>query len=103
MRTKRTWTAAEKLAILKEAELQGITVTIRKHGIYAQTLYGWKQKYELEGSDGLNHPWKRVNPELKRLQVENQRLKQIVAEKELVIQIKDDLLKKTTARTRKDA
>src|SRR5450631_1477565 len=94
--TKRKWTAEEKLAIIKEADLNGITVTIRKHGIYAQTLYGWKEKYALEGKNGLTQPWRRTNPELKKLQVENQRLKQLVAEKELVIQIKDDLLKKTS-------
>jgi transposase-like protein len=102
MSTKRKWSAEEKLAILKEAELNGITVTIRKHGIYSQTLYGWKEKFELEGAPGLEQAWKRTNPELKKLQLENQRLKQLVAEKELVIQIKNDLLKKTAARTKKD-
>jgi hypothetical protein len=33
MRTKRTWTAVEELAILKEAEQHGITATIRKANI----------------------------------------------------------------------
>jgi putative transposase len=101
MSTKRKWTVEEKLAILKESEAQGVTVTIRKHGIYAQTLYGWKEKYALEGASGLNQAYKRVDPELKKLQLENQRLKQIVAEKELELRIKDDLLKKTNVRTKK--
>jgi len=103
MSTKRKWTADEKLAILKESEQHGVTATIRKHGIYSQTLYGWKEKYDLEGQAGLSQAYKRVNPELKKLQLENQRLKEIVAEKELELRIKDDLLKKTTLRSKKNA
>lgn len=102
MSTKRKWTPEQKLAILKEAELEGITQVIRKHGIYSQTLYGWKQKYDLEGLEGLSHPYKRIDPELRKLQVENLQLKQILAEKELVIRIKEDLLKKSLARSKKN-
>jgi len=32
--SKRTFTKEQKLAILKEAGEQGVTVTLEKHGIY---------------------------------------------------------------------
>ncbi|MFN8279956.1 MAG: transposase [Saprospiraceae bacterium] len=92
----RKWTVEEKLAILKEAEQLGVTPTIRKHGIFYATYYNWKEKLNLEGTEGLRISHKRVDPELKALQIENQRLKQIIAEKELALQIKEELLKKTS-------
>lgn len=96
----RKWTVAEKLSILKEAEKLGVTPTIRKHGIFYATYYNWKEKFNLEGTEGLRVTHKRVDPELKALQIENQRLKQIIAEKELALQIKEELLKKTNQRRR---
>jgi len=40
------------------------------------------------------------DPELRRLRQENQQLKEVVAEKELIIRVKDALLKKSTSRGR---
>jgi putative transposase len=96
MKKQRIWTAQQKLSIIKEAEQNGVTATIRKHEIYSNTFYSWKEKYELEGFEGLQTHRQRTDPELKRLRLENQRLKQILAYKELEISIKADLLKKTT-------
>ncbi len=36
---KRTWNLEEKVSILKEAEMDGVMETSRKHGIYATTCY----------------------------------------------------------------
>ncbi|MBK9270317.1 MAG: transposase [Saprospiraceae bacterium] len=94
----RKWSIEEKLSILKEAEKEGVTPTIRKYGIYYATYYSWKEKLNLEGVEGLKVRYKRVDPEIKALQLENQRLKQIIAEKELNLQIKEELLKKTNQR-----
>jgi putative transposase len=94
----RKWTIEEKLSILKEAEKLGVTPTIRKHRIFYATYYNWKEKFELQGAEGLKLIHRRVDPELKALQLENQRLKQIIAEKELALQIKEELLKKTFQR-----
>lgn len=99
MSTRRKWTAEEKLSILKEAEEFGVTVTIRKHGVYSKTLYEWKERYERQGLPGLQPVrQQRVDPQIKQLEAENRRLKQLLAEKELALQIKDDLLKKTALR-----
>ena len=55
------------MAIFKEAEVNGVTQTIRRHGIYAKLVYPGRE------------------------QLENLALKKLVAEKELVIAVKDEL------------
>jgi len=42
----------EKLAIIKEAEGEGIVATARKYGIYPSTIRDWRIKYEKEGIEG---------------------------------------------------
>jgi len=42
--SKRTFTKQEKMSILKEASEQGVTKTLKKHGIYSTTYYSWKEK-----------------------------------------------------------
>jgi len=96
MKKYRTWTAQQKLSIIQEAEQNGITATIRKYQIYANTIYKWREKFDTVGISGLETRRQRVDPELQKLRLENQRLKQILAEKELELSIKGDLLKKTT-------
>ncbi|MFD3002449.1 transposase [Pontibacter toksunensis] len=95
---RRHWSADEKLSILSEAEKEGITATIRKHGIYSNTFYQWKEKYGTGGKEALSSKHYKVDPEVKRLQKENQQLKQLLAEKELALRIKEELLKKSTVR-----
>ncbi|WP_224994285.1 transposase [Cesiribacter sp. SM1] len=95
---RRHWTADEKLKILLEAEKEGITATIRKHGIYSNTFYQWKEKYDTCGKDALASKHYKIDPEVKRLQRENQQLKEMLAERELALRIKEELLKKSTAR-----
>lgn len=102
MRTRRTWTAEQKLAILKEAEEIGVTATIRKHQIYGNTLYQWRDRYQSRGSAGLKETYLQVDPDVKRLEQENRQLKEILAEKELALRIKDELLKKTLVRRKNE-
>ncbi len=92
---RRTFTAEQKLAILKEVETEGVTPTIRKHAIYAKMIYRWKEQLAIGGKTALSKSYHRTDPELRRLQLENLRLKTIIAEKELALQIKEELLKKT--------
>ena len=91
---RRKFTAEQKLAILKEAETEGVTATLRKHGIYAKMIYRWKEQLAIGGQEALTATYQRTDPELKRLQLENLRLKALIAEKELALQIKEELLKK---------
>jgi putative transposase len=75
------------IAILKEAEA-GPTVgeVIRRHGLAPKTYYRWKAKYAgMEVSDAKR---------LKALEDENRRLKRIVADQTLNIQVLKELLGK---------
>jgi putative transposase len=99
---KRKFTKEEKLAILEESRLHGVKATLEKHGIYSATFYSWRQKYESMGEAGLSHGMTPVQlKEIKRLEKENSLLKEIIAEKELESRLKDELLKKKFALSRK--
>ena len=97
---RRHWSADEKLKILLEAEKEGITAAIRRHGIYSNTFYQWKEKFDTGGKEALASKHYKVAPEVKRLQKENRQLKEMLAEKELALRTKEELLKKSTARKR---
>jgi putative transposase len=95
---KRDFTLEQKLAILKEASENGVSLTLKKHGVFPATYYQWKKKFETMGVEGFRHG---VTPgQLKRireLEKENQLLKEIIVEKELEGKLKDELLKKKFA------
>jgi transposase-like protein len=76
--------------ILSEAEQYGVS-----YDISGNTFYKWKHLYEEGGIDSLKRkkPDPQSEPEVKHLQQENEKLKQILTEKELVLQIKEVLLK----------
>lgn len=84
---KSRFTEAQIIAILKEQEQgQKVADICRKHGISEQTFYNWKSKYGGMEVDELKR--------LKDLEQENARLKKIVANQSLEIDIIKDLLKK---------
>ncbi len=87
--------AQEKQRILEESKTLGLVETARKHGLSYQTVKNWQDIFSVSGFEGLKSGASRLSPELKRLQLENQRLKELVADKELELKIKNELLKKT--------
>lgn len=96
--TKRTWSIEEKISILKDIEKLGVVEGCRKHGIYASTYYEWKKKYAENGAEGLKPNYsKKEARELRKLRKENERLKKLLAEKELELSLKTELLKKKLA------
>jgi len=94
-KVKRKFTPEERLSILREGEREGQAATIRKYHL-APSLYGrWKRKYLNEGITGLKDKHYRVDPEIRALELENERLKRIIAKQALEIEVKSELLKKT--------
>lgn len=92
---KKKYTNEEKLAIIKEASTNGVVKTLEKHGLYSATFYNWKNKFDDMGSDGLKHGMTTERlKEIRRLEQENELLKQLLAEKEMESKLKDELLKK---------
>lgn len=102
MNKKRTFTQAEKLKILKEAGEHGVKMTLEKHGIYPVTFYSWRKKFQEMGEEGLRRGATPAQiKRIRELEKENQKLKEIVAEKELEGRLKDELLKKKWALEKK--
>lgn len=91
----KKYTDQEKVAILKEADLNGVSKVLEKYHLYPATYYYWRKKFRELGKEGLAHGANKDRlRELKELRRENEMLKQILAEKELESKLKDDLLKK---------
>lgn len=85
--TGRRYTEEQIIAILKEAEAsKSVGEVIRRHGVTSHTYYRWKAKYAgMEVSDARR---------LKQLEDENRRLKRIVADQTLNIQVLKEALGK---------
>lgn len=99
-RLRRKFSLEEKLQILHEAEQQGIEVTLRKHQLSRSLYYNWKNSFDRQGSDGLTPKYHKVDPQVKELEKENERLRKIIAKQALYLEIKDELLKKSQLRSR---
>jgi len=91
---KRTWSKSEKLEILSEAKKEGVQVTIRKYGVYPATYYGWKKKLIVDGEEGLDDSAARRKKQqyIRKLEDEVGLLKQLLAERDLEIALRDELL-----------
>jgi len=87
MKAKRKYTDEQIVAILQEHH-GGVTAkeVIRRHGISLDTFYRWKRQYSGMGKAELQR--------LKGLEDENRRLKRMVADQALNIQVLKDALGK---------
>ena len=100
-KTRRKFTPEEKYSILQEAEREGHTETCRKHSLSSSVLVYWKRGYLANGKDGLKPSFRRIDPGVRLLEDENQRLKKIIAKQALEIEFKDELIKKGQAHLQK--
>ena len=101
MTQRRTFSIEEKLALLREVEEIGVTETCRRHDLSHSVINRWRKRFEAEGVDGLQGGITRVDPQVRKLEDENRRLKKIIGDLQLELEIKSELLKKTPMGTRK--
>ena len=92
---RRHFTPEEKYSILQEAEREGHTETCRKYNLASSVMAYWKKKYLSKGKDGLKASYRRIDPEVRKLEEENERLKRIIAKQTIELEFKTELLKKS--------
>ena len=76
---KARFTEEQMVRILREADKTPVAQVAKQHGISEQTVYVWRKRYgKLEAADVK---------ELRALQQENGRLKKLLAERGLAIEV----------------
>jgi putative transposase len=100
-KSRRQFSPEEKHSILQEAEREGHSETCRKYNLASSVLSYWKRKYLARGKDGLKPGYKRIDPEVRALEEENERLKRIIAKQAIELEFKTELIKNTQAHLQK--
>jgi transposase-like protein len=79
-RMKKTrFTEEQMVTILREADEKSVPEVAKKHGVSAQTIYGWRKHFgALEPADIKR---------LRQLEQENGRLKKILADRDLELDV----------------
>ena len=75
------------VGIVRESDKEPVATVAKRHGISEQTIYTWRRRFGMLQTDDIRR--------LKQLEQENGRLKKIVAERDLEIEVmKEIALKK---------
>jgi putative transposase len=80
---RKQFTDEQIVAALRDAEATTIAEAARKHGVSEPSIHRWKKQYaDMEVSDVR---------ELKRLKDENGRLKKLLAERDLEVEVMKEI------------
>jgi len=80
---RNRFTDEQIVAALRDAEATTVVEAARKHGVAEQTMYRWRKRFAgMEVSDVR---------ELKRLKDENTRLKKLLAERDLEVEVMKEI------------
>lgn len=99
---KRKFSHEQKMKMLRESDASSVTEVCRKYNVAPSLFYKWRKQFEALGPEGLKGQYKTIDPERKRLEEENERLKRIVAKQALEIEVKSELLKKSPIPSRRN-
>jgi putative transposase len=80
---KSRFTEEQMVKILREADQSSVAEVAKKHGITEQTLYVWRRKFG--GMDVAD------TKRLKQLESENLRLKKLLAERDLELEVMKEI------------
>ena len=83
---KTRFTEEQMVGILREADQRPIADVAKKHGVSDQTIYAWRKRFgTLEPADVKR---------LRQLEQENGRLKKMVADRDLEIDVLKEITRK---------
>jgi putative transposase len=83
---KSRFTDEQVVAILREADRDPMPTVAKRHGISEQTIYTWRRRFGTFQTDDVRR--------LKQLEAENARLKKLVAERDLEIEVMKEIAAK---------
>ena len=83
---KSKFTEEQQVAIVRECDRDAPEVVSKRHKISAQTIYIWKKRFGAFDANEVRR--------LKQLEIENGRLKKIVAERDLEIEVMKEIAAK---------
>ncbi len=80
---KGRFSEEQMVKILREADRTPVAQVAKAHGISEQTIYVWRQRFSGMSADDVRR--------LKQLEQENSRLKKLLAERDLDIEIMKEI------------
>lgn len=83
---KSRFTEAQTVTILREADKGPVAEVAKKHGISEQTIYTWRKRYGVMDADEVKR--------LRQMEQENARLKKLLAERDLEIEVMKEIAAK---------
>ena len=83
---KSRFTEEQMVAIVRDADRDQVGAVAKRHGVSEQTIYTWRKRFGGLQADEVRR--------LKRIEQENARLKKLVAERDLEIEIMKEIAAK---------
>ena len=83
---KARFTEEQMVAIIREADREPVSAVAKRHGISEPMIYAWRKRFGGFGASDVRR--------LKQLEAENARLKKLVAERDLEIEVRKEVAAK---------